>query len=199
MQNESTPVFVDETIFSSEVQKIIFIVITALIVLGGGWWGWGVYTSHREDEAHLAIVAAKTPEEKRKVADLYSGTKQAAITYLELAHASLDAKPQEALELYDFYLKKYSHHPLSSSARFGKAKALEKLNQPQEALQVYQSLTQGESHLFTAQSLVQLARIQSEQGQGASARQTLQDLMTRFPDYTAEAKEKLKSIPETKS
>lgn len=196
MQKDSNPIVVDEPLFSSEVQKMILISLVALSLIGGGWFFWSTYLNHLESKMHEALILAKTPEEKKKVADAHPGTHQAFLFYLELAHESLKTNSQEALDLYETALKKNPQHPLANAALMGKAQALEKLNKAPEALAIYQSLAQKTDGLYGPQALLQVVRLQSSQGQNAQARQNLLDLMTRYPDYTNEAKERLKRIPE---
>ncbi len=200
MQHEQAPILVDETLFSSTVQKLILALLTASFLVIGGWFLWSAHLSNREEKTRLAFMTAKSPEEKRKVADQNRGTDQAALIYLNLANAALDAKPQEALELYDAFLLRNEHHRLANAARLGKAKALELTQKADEALTVYQKITQTKkADIYIPLALLNLSRLQVAQGKESDARQSLQDLLVGYADYATEAKERLKMIPEKKS
>ncbi|MES2310483.1 MAG: tetratricopeptide repeat protein [Verrucomicrobiota bacterium] len=200
MQHDQAPILIDEPLFTSATQKLILVVLASLILVAGIWFFLSEQASRREDQAHLAFISAKSSTEKRQVADQYSGTQQSALIYLQLANESLDTKPQEALDLYESFLKKYGNHLLKNAAALGKAKALESLQKPQEAMAVYQSIVQTKpADTYVPVALLNLSRLQVAQGQVAAARQSLQDLITRHAEYAAEAKERLKSLPEIKS
>ena len=200
MQHESAPTLVDEPFFSSGIQKLT---LGLLIVSGGviaAFLLWSSYLSSREESVHLAFVAAKSPEEKQKIADENKTTVQAALIYLNLAHAALDEKPQDALHLYDSFLTHHQDHLLANAAYLGKAKALETLQKPQEALLVYQTIVKSKKvDAYVPLALLSLSRLHAAQDQVAEARQNLQDLLIGYADYATEAKERLKMLPEHKS
>ncbi len=200
MQNEQAPILVDEPLFFSEAHKLILILLISVCLLIGGWFCWTSYLSHQEEEVHRQSVLAKSPEEKRKVADQNKGTAQAAFIYLNLAHAALESKPQEALDLYEIVIAQYPHHLLVNAAQLGKGKALEQLQKPQEAMAVYQKIAQvKKGDAYVPLAILNLSRLQLAQGQWTEARQSLQDLLIGYSDYAIEAKERLKMIPEKKS
>jgi tetratricopeptide (TPR) repeat protein len=200
MQHEQAPILIDEPIFSSAIQKLILVTLVSLSVVAGIWFFWSAQVSRREDQAHLAFVSAKTAAEKRAVADQYAGSQQSALIYLELANDSLDAKPQEALEIYEAFLKNHEHHLLRNAAALGKAKALESLQKSQEAIAVYQTIAQSKpADTYVPLALLNLSRLQLAQGKVGEARQSLQDLLTRHAEYATEVKERLKALPESKS
>ncbi len=200
MQHEQAPILVDEALFSTAMQKFILALLTASFLVLGGWFLWSAHLSNLEQEVHRAFVEAKSPEEKRKVADQNRGTEQAALIYLNLANAALDTKPQEALELYEAFLLRDEHHCLANAARLGKAKALELMQKSEEALTVYQKITQTKKgDIYIPLALLNLSRLQVAQGKESEARQSLQELLIGYADYATEAKERLKMIPEKKS
>ncbi len=90
-------------------------------------------------EASMALAGAESIESLENLLDEYGRTKVGPLLRLRLARMRYDAgQYDQALELYNEFLKRHERHAMADIARLGRAEALEGRQEYPEALAAYQ-------------------------------------------------------------
>jgi len=183
-----------------ENRKGIFAAIVLILVLScaGVWW-WQAREA-RESQASALLIEATGPADWQKIADTYAGTPSAPLALMRLAQASRDKSEWDAsLSLTDRFIREYPRHPFFPAMQLARAQTLEAAGRTDEALRAYEAIQSAKpSHPLIGAAVLGLARIHEAKGNLTAARNVLSDFLARdrASVYTAEASQKLKSLPE---
>lgn len=90
-------------------------------------------------------------------------------------------EPAAAQRYYAAALRQHSDTPLADQCRFGLARALQQQRRFDDAAKFYQSLIAKPNSPLVDDALLQLGRLQFEQGQAAEAAKTLAELSEKYP------------------
>jgi predicted negative regulator of RcsB-dependent stress response len=186
-----------EELFNAYKNQIfIGAAIIIIAVLGGtGWWAW---KQNREATAQAALHQADSIESWRLVADQYANTSAGGFALLQLANAHKEnGEWPEVVEDFSTFLQYQKKSPLAPVAQLGLARALEVLNNYDEAQVAYQNiLSSSDDNPFISPARIGLARVYLASGQPDAARQTLSDLIASTTDSTflTEAEDMLKKM-----
>lgn len=165
--------------YGSTILRTLGVIVIALAVWGGYQWS----QIQKTEGSALALAAAKTPDDFRKVKTEWAGTPAGALASLELGTAlNNEGKYDEATTELRGFLKDNPKHQLASGALSTLAISLESAGKPDEALVIYQQITTSYPASAHAEpALINQARIYKAQNRPEDALRALDSLNQKFP------------------
>lgn len=119
-------------------------------------------------EIFLAYSTAFTPEALAQVVEAYPDAPEAALARIQMGGMYFrDGEYDEALSVYDAFLKAHPRHPLADEVRFARWMTLEALGKLDQALEGFAGVS--EEAVMFPQALFGQARIHEKQGNPALA------------------------------
>jgi len=176
--------------------------VSLFLLLSLGLLGYKLAMEHSKanwEKVILSYQAAKTNEEKLKIAKAHLSNKQAAVWILQIA-ASLYEKGaiSEALSTFQFFLEHFPGHPLEAGAMLGAGECLESQGKTEQALLLYQRiLEKKDTEAYRALAILRLAQIRIQKKEYGPAKELLEKFLshnTRSP-FANQAQMLLEMIP----
>lgn len=195
------PRVIDEPLswFEENRNGILAAVVLVFALSCAGVWWWQSREA-RENQASSLLIEASDAAAWQKIADEFSGTPSAPLALMRLAEASREKSEwDQALAQTDRFIREYPRHPFFPAMQLARAQTLEVAGRADEALKTYEAIQSAKpAHPFIGAAVLGLARIHEAKGNVTAARNVLSDFLARdrASVYTAEANQKLKSLPE---
>jgi len=125
---------------------------------------------------------AQSDEQFQRVIEEYPGTKAGKLALPELASLRFEEKKyDEAISLYEQFLKKEKHRPAYQSlARMALAICYEEKGEPQRAIEILEKLYNNPDNFIAEQSMLSLARLYRDTNQYEQAKKILKEFVEQY-------------------
>jgi len=165
-------------------RMVVYPLVLAVVAVLGGFGYYYYQQSQRiqlEDQAHAAVLQAKTPDQLVKVADQFPKTDQAILALLSAANGYFDKKD------YDNALKTYQRvlnlsdisSDLRDSAQIGAASTLETNGKVDDAIQAYLTVAhRGSGSAYAPFAYQAVATIYQQRDDKENEKKYLTELMS---------------------
>lgn len=154
----------------------------AVILLGVSIFQWN--RSRQEavrQEVYRDFTTAYTPDALRQVVEVYGDQPEAALAQIQLGDMlARDGDHEEALEIFEAFLRKHARHPLAPRAELGRLLAFERLGRLDDALTGYRAIQ--ETSMVYPQALFGQARVLEKQGRHQDAIPIYETIEERVPE-----------------
>ena len=154
----------------------------AVVLLGVSIFQWN--RSRQEalrQEVYRDFTTAFTPDALRQVIEVYPDQPEAALAKIQLGDMlARDGDHEEALEVFETFLRRHPRHPFAPRAELGKFLAFEHLDRLDEAMSGYRGIS--EDSLVFPQALFGQARILQRKGRHADAIPIYEQIEALVPD-----------------
>jgi predicted negative regulator of RcsB-dependent stress response len=181
---------------------IVYPILAALVVVVGGF-GYYYYLQYQREQleaaAHIALVAAKTPEEMVKVADQFPGADQATLALLGAADGFFAKRDYAAaIQNYSRIIQTVTTNPeLRDSAQLGLASTFEANGKIDDAINADLVVAQeGAKSPYAPYACNAAARLYEQRGDKDNERKILIEAASLDADSPSvkEAQNKLKEL-----
>jgi len=183
--------------------RLVVYPILAALVVGAGGFGYYFYLQDQREQleasARAALVQAKTPEERVKVADQFPHTDQATLALLSAADGSFAKRDYAAaIQNYQRVIQAATTDAeLRDSAQLGLASALEANGKIDDAIRTYLEVARrGAKSPCAPFAYNAVARLYDERGDKDNERKVLTEAASLDPDspFVKQAHFKLKEM-----
>jgi len=168
--------------FERNAKKVI-VGCCLLFIIGIVWAFSSASQAAREETVALQVLEAKSAEDYLQVARKYTGTKRAAIAYIQAA--SLQNASADWNSLRDIsreFLQKYPNHRAAYLMSMALGTALEALGQNQEAIAIYQEIAEKHPETFRApEALFRAAEIMLKSDSSSEAKALFEKIIQLYP------------------
>jgi TolA-binding protein len=198
----NTRSFEDE--FSPSRGPLILAGVIVIAVLLGGTGLYFLKQSHQEKKNAAfqnAYAEAKDTDARMAVAKAHLSLAVAAPELLELGGAYLQAgNLDKAEEAFTLFTTHFPHHPLLAGAQLGQANVLIARKNWQQAAPLLEKIAYSsdpKTEGYRPAALLSLALVLQENKDRDGARQTLQELIAKYPSsaFVSQAQGALDSLP----
>jgi predicted negative regulator of RcsB-dependent stress response len=178
-----------------------WVVVTLLAAVIGGFSIHALKEGAEEKATSdylTAAAQAATPEARLKLAQAHLDLPATAGELMTLGAAFADAKNYDgARTAFGLVTDHFADNPLAAGARLGAAQALEAQGKLDEAIALLQKPYGAESEGYRPLGLLVLGRLQQGKKNFPAARQSLQDLVAKYPQsaFVPEAQQLLAALP----
>ncbi|CAI9084676.1 hypothetical protein A7K93_10760 [Candidatus Methylacidiphilum fumarolicum] len=158
--------------------------VSLFLLLSLGLFGYKLAMEHSKakwEKVILSYQAAKTNEEKLKIAKAHLSNKQAAVWILQIAGNLYEKGAiSEALSTFQFFLEHFPGHPLEAGAMLGAGECLESQGQTQQAVLLYQRiLEKKDTEAYRALAILRLAQIRIQKKEYGPAKELLEKFLSQ--------------------
>lgn len=180
--------------YRKEIVAILVVLVCAALLVGG----YRLFSDRRNAAAAALLATAKAPTDYQRVIERYGNTPAGASAYVLLAAAQrAERKFNESNTTIQQFVQKQPKHALVPSARVMMAANFESLGRNEEALALYQQVSNMFPQSYVASyALISQVRLLKAKGQNDGARQACEKILLEHRDsaWAAEAMHELRVL-----